>query len=304
MNNSGETGDKYERLLERTIHQYNRNQRAQISVHPLTELFQKTSSLYVSFPNTIHCSPYCDAAKSTSRGLRYCWKNKYLSIKKAIQTNGCYTGRCYLGLTEVVVPVYWKGEPQCIVYVGNLMLKEDYSVVGAWIKRAVNRTGGKENLLEAAITSTMVIPTEDLGEYVELGETIAAIISLCIANRQTEPAKIPIEPVGHPQIHWVIEQIMKHVDKYYYNDLKLSDLAGLYFIHPQYLSRLFSKEARIHFTEYVNQVRLEHAKRLLVESDESVLNIALSVGYNNVTYFNSLFKRHTCMTPRQYRTSQ
>jgi AraC-like DNA-binding protein/ligand-binding sensor protein len=304
MNNSGESRDKYERLLEKTIQLYNRNQLARISVHPLTELFQKTSSLYVSFTYSIHCSPYCNAAKSTSRGLRYCWKNKYLSIKKAVQSNEPYTGRCYLGITEVVVPVYWKGVPQCILYVGNLMLKEDYSIAEAWIKRAVKRTGSKKELLEDAIASIKVICREDLGEYVELGETIASIISLCMANRQTDTAKATVKPNGYSGIHWVIEQIMNHVDTYYYNDLKLSQIASLYFVHPQYLSRLFNKEVRMHFTEYVNRVRLEHAKRLLLESDESVLNIALSVGYNNVTYFNTVFKKHTRVTPRQYRITR
>lgn len=304
MKNSRESDDKYDRLLEKTVQCYNRNQMARISVHPLTELFQKTPSLYVSFANTIHCSPYCDAVKTTSRGLRYCWKNKYLLIKKAVQSNEPYTGRCYLGVTEVVVPVFWKGEPQCILYVGNLMLEEDYAVAETWLNRAVRMTGGNADLLKDVMASVKVIRMGDIGEYVELGETIASIISLCMEKRQTGTAKAPVKPIGYSGLHWIIEQIMRHVDKYYYNDLKLSRMADLYFVHPQYLSRLFSKEAKMHFTEYVNRVRVEHAKRLLLETNESILNIALSVGYNNVTYFNTLFKKHTRMTPMKYRTTR
>ena len=53
--------------------------------------------------------------------------------------------------------------------------------------------------------------------------------------------------------------------------------------------------------EYLNQYRLEIAAGELAESGESVTEIALNAGFNNLSYFNRVFKRSFGMTPREYR---
>jgi AraC-like DNA-binding protein len=53
--------------------------------------------------------------------------------------------------------------------------------------------------------------------------------------------------------------------------------------------------------EFINNERLSRAERLLRETDESILSISERVGFNNVTYFNRLFKERHCVSPIEFR---
>lgn len=68
-----------------------------------------------------------------------------------------------------------------------------------------------------------------------------------------------------------------------------------------YLSKKFSQEVGVGFTEYLQNVRLEHACRLLETTDMKVSRIATEVGYENLKHFNALFKRKLSLTPREFR---
>ncbi len=55
------------------------------------------------------------------------------------------------------------------------------------------------------------------------------------------------------------------------------------------------------FIDYLNEYRLTMASRLLISSDSSILDIAAEVGFDNLSYFNRVFKQKYSMTPRQFR---
>ena len=86
-------------------------------------------------------------------------------------------------------------------------------------------------------------------------------------------------------------------------DLSLNSIAVQLNVSPAYLSGLFKKECGCTLTEYVNKVRLEQAIRLLEKSEKQVQTIAYECGFQDPNYFIRLFKKHTCMTPGQYRKS-
>ena len=72
---------------------------------------------------------------------------------------------------------------------------------------------------------------------------------------------------------------------------------------PDYLTRIFKKHTGKTTLEYINGVRLQKAKSLLLNTDLSVSQIAYSVGFADEKYFMRLFKREESVTPTQYRTS-
>ncbi len=55
------------------------------------------------------------------------------------------------------------------------------------------------------------------------------------------------------------------------------------------------------FSNYISKQRIERAKILLKETDDSVIDIAFKVGFNNVTYFNRIFKKYLNTTPSEFR---
>lgn len=71
--------------------------------------------------------------------------------------------------------------------------------------------------------------------------------------------------------------------------------------NPNYLSHEFKKQTGITFTEYLNNKRIEEAKRLLRSTSDMTYEIAEKVGYYNYRYFSQMFKKVVGLTPTQYR---
>jgi transcriptional regulator GlxA family with amidase domain len=69
-------------------------------------------------------------------------------------------------------------------------------------------------------------------------------------------------------------------------------------------SRRFKARTGYPLFEYINRLRVKRAAALLKRTDMGVLDIALAVGYNNLSFFNRYFRRLTGLTPAEYRRSR
>ena len=84
--------------------------------------------------------------------------------------------------------------------------------------------------------------------------------------------------------------------------LNLNEVAQAIGMSPNYFSGLFSQEMKMTFVEYVTNKRMDQAKRLLRESDQSSAQIAAAVGYKDAHYFSFVFKKTVGVSPREWRT--
>jgi AraC-like DNA-binding protein len=92
-------------------------------------------------------------------------------------------------------------------------------------------------------------------------------------------------------------------EKYYLEgDLSLKSLADRVNISPHHLSQILNDKLRRSFYDYINEQRVEYAKRcLLGEPRRPITDIAFESGYNSKNSFYNSFKRYTGMTPSDYR---
>ena len=81
----------------------------------------------------------------------------------------------------------------------------------------------------------------------------------------------------------------------------LEDVANEVHLAPSYFSTLFKQSTGSSFREYLNMVRIEESKRLLMTTEHSISDIALATGFEDQSYFTKIFKKHTGLTPKQYR---
>lgn len=94
----------------------------------------------------------------------------------------------------------------------------------------------------------------------------------------------------------------KYIDRQYADkNLSLSEIADTVNVSENYLCRLFKREFDKSPMQYLTQVRISHAKRLLKNSHLQVKRICDQVGYANPFYFDRLFKRYTGITPTKFR---
>lgn len=106
----------------------------------------------------------------------------------------------------------------------------------------------------------------------------------------------------HPSpIHEKISEIAQFINQNYHEALSLTSLANRFYISPSYLSKVFKETTNFTLVEYINNVRIKEAKRLLLESRKKVVEIAAEVGFGSVTHFGRVFKEITGNSPLFYR---
>lgn len=98
-----------------------------------------------------------------------------------------------------------------------------------------------------------------------------------------------------------VRQILVTIDAFIDSDLSLKRFANELFLNTSYLSSLFKKETGMTLTDYVNQHRINYAKRLLKSTTLSIQSVAATVGITDIHYFTRLFRRETGLSPREYR---
>src|SRR5690625_423712 len=98
-----------------------------------------------------------------------------------------------------------------------------------------------------------------------------------------------------------IARIIKYINTYYYDNISLSLLSQHFHLSEQYISRLFRKVTGGTIINYLNAVRVNEAKRLLLETDMKVIEISKTVGYSNNVHLWRVFKNLTGLSPAEYR---
>ena len=72
-------------------------------------------------------------------------------------------------------------------------------------------------------------------------------------------------------------------------------------LSPNHFSMIFSNETKETFIEYLTKTRINHAKKLLLETEKKLSDISYDVGYNEPQYFSYIFKKNMMMSPSEYR---
>lgn len=101
----------------------------------------------------------------------------------------------------------------------------------------------------------------------------------------------------------IAKSMQDYVDQHYAEDISRSSLTDIFYLDPDYASKLFKKETGISFKNYVIKKRIEAAKNLLRTTDLPINTVSDNVGYGNYSYFTRLFKKVTDMTPNEYRNA-
>lgn len=95
--------------------------------------------------------------------------------------------------------------------------------------------------------------------------------------------------------------ILSHLQRNFMHRQTLSNIAQQFSISPNYICRLFSKHLNTTFSSCLSKIRMEHAARLLCESELSVKETAAQSGYDDYFYFCRVFRDTYGCTPTQYR---
>ena len=98
-----------------------------------------------------------------------------------------------------------------------------------------------------------------------------------------------------------LEKIKEILRENYEETLTLNELADFVGVHPTHLARVFRQFERCTIGDYLRQFRIETARQKIINSKESLVEIALNTGFADQTHFTRTFKNVTGMTPTEFR---
>jgi two-component system response regulator YesN len=98
-----------------------------------------------------------------------------------------------------------------------------------------------------------------------------------------------------------IEESVKYIRKHFQERLTLQTVSSRVFMNPQYFSRVFKRETGVTFTQFINNLRIQHACRLLETTNYPAYRIASECGFTDASYFNRVFYTQMEMTPKEYK---
>lgn len=99
----------------------------------------------------------------------------------------------------------------------------------------------------------------------------------------------------------VIHRAVLYIRAHHAEKISLEDVARSVYLSPTYFSRVFSQETGSTFNAYLNGVRVESCKSLLLDPSLQLLDVALAAGFVSQSYFTKVFKKYTGFSPLQYR---
>lgn len=138
-------------------------------------------------------------------------------------------------------------------------------------------------------------------------ETERKLEELAAARPQPEQTETEEEAEDAPeegensQTALVMAHVRRYLEDNYMFDLSLDSVGEILHISPAYLSAQFKKYQKMNFLDCLTELRINAAKELLTDPFRSSAEVASMVGYEDASYFARAFKKHTGMTPTQYR---
>ena len=224
--------------------------------------------------------PFCELLRKTPEGEARCKASDINGCIQCSKSKGLVTYRCHAGLTEVVIPIIDKNEVLAYVMFGQIIPKESCDSAKNKIREAYPQ-------YEKEIEQIPVKSGQELGAAVTV---LRAITAYMMTNRWVVSSKSEF-----------IRQIDNYLDDHLTQNITVDDVCDAFRIGRTKLYEISMDYLGCGLAEYIRIQRIRHAQQLLEESDQSVTDIAYSVGFSDYNHFSRVFKQITGMSARDYR---
>ncbi len=141
-------------------------------------------------------------------------------------------------------------------------------------------------------TNSFDFSLDAISSYMQL-----LLISLYRHRRECFPSSGPNRSFN------LVMQVQRYIEEHFQEQITLKAIAKVFYTNMYYLSHLFKEVSGFTFKEYLILQRISKAKELLVHTNQSITDVAMSSGFGNVSHFIRIFKNNEGMTPLQYRKS-
>lgn len=163
---------------------------------------------------------------------------------------------------------------------------------------------GKTELGQALFTELKkvirVCADQSFGHQLLVKSSLLYIIGLLASAHML--VQCPVRPAEEYRIQ-LLRQIIEYLSEHCTEKIRLQDVAARFGLSPPYFCSFFKENSGRTLIQHINFLRIERASRLLRETEAPILEISLSVGFENVSYFIKRFREVYSCTPTEYRRS-
>ena len=99
----------------------------------------------------------------------------------------------------------------------------------------------------------------------------------------------------------LVDVMVDYIRNHYEENLTRNTLAELVHFSPEYVGKMFKREMGVSINDYLNTLRVSKAKNMIASTNYKIVDIALMVGFENMSYFSSVFKKYEGISPAEYK---
>lgn len=216
-------------------------------------------------------SDFCTRIQQTPEVADKCVCSDRYLIKKCTESGKHESHICHAGLYDAILPIKKNDALVCYVLMGRVRCERSPAHFDGCCKK------------DEFYQQTPFFTEDKI-------KSMASLLS-----------NILFDEAVYIEIDNIAEQIAQYIKQHFAENLSIGHLCEKFFISKNSLYKLFRNYYGITVNEYVTTVRLEEAKKLLSETEDSVYCICDKIGFRNSAYFCRLFKKRFRQTPAQYR---
>lgn len=247
-------------------------------------LFNKEQEVLMEYPSTKNT--FCTLISKDEYWDKKCWDCDRKNIEICSQTGKTSEYFCHLGLFEAVTPIYDNNGILGYVMFGQVLV-EGYGLDKT--KELLKKQFNEEDFpgINDAIEN---IPVKSSAELTACVTVLQAITTYMLSNQWVVPQR---------------SEFIRHMDKYIENnlekDISVDDICAEFHIRRTRLYSIAKNYLGCSIALYIRKQRINHALRLLKETDEAVSAIAYKVGFSDYGHFSRIFKLLTGVSATNYR---
>ncbi|MEG2377519.1 MAG: PocR ligand-binding domain-containing protein [Clostridia bacterium] len=229
--------------------------------------------------------PFCKLIQGNPSAREICLKDDACAFCVAKKREGAYIYRCHFGLFEAVAPIYNFG-----ILAGYLMMGQTLDITEGSRRYAAKQASAYIPDVSSLKCELARVPTnsrEKLSSCLSIMTICAEYITL-----------MNYLDLGKRD---VAEELMRYINENYASKISIELLCKRFFCSKSTLMNVFKKQYNKTIMEYLTDVRLTHAEKLLKTGDSTIYGVATQCGFLDQNYFSKVFAKKYGVSPTAYR---
>jgi len=241
-----------------------------------------------------HRNPFCQLCIQTPEIQQLCLKGRDRLCEKVARSGQSEKALCFAGLWDCAIPVVAGGKPVATLFLSGFSTEENLKITFTRTRKGLEKLGLKLPWAGAE-TAYLGSPVLSAGQF----KAVQEMLSVSSGNLAEFANRRLIQATGgeSPGVIRAKHYVRDHATEV----ITMEEVARVAGLSLTYFSKIFKKETGLPFPEYVNRVRLEKVKGLLLSKEKSINELAFEAGFESISHFNRVFKKYEGTSPILFR---